>query len=322
MVPEGLEIRGLMSVAVSMPAGGNDLAARSRVAAEVSSSLAVRASDHTLATTWVLDGHSLADRTPVRDVSTSAPARGSSDPADTARRAAPPRITPRGPLDITASPARRDMPTTPEDPEASSSPGGSGGETVAVSGVMGTIGVVASLSTWATPVTWMNTAEGAASSEARSAGPSGTSATLVAAPGNLAGPDESSAASAGEGGRFFNANEAKQVPGFADVGPNREGDTPVLARLIDGALHPDWDAVDRELRQFLAGRLGAGDESHAVRGRHVWLIRIGTVAAVVAAQRAVSSRRRRPWFRFGMAALAGHAGGRPDAVGPWPLGPS
>jgi hypothetical protein len=322
MLLEGLEIRGLMSVAICMPAGGDDLAARSRVAAEVSSSLAARSNDHTLAATWTLDIHSLADRIPGRNVSTDSPARGSSDPAEIVRRAVPPRITPRGPLDIAASPVRRETPTMSEDPEASSSPTSSGGETAAVSGAMGTIGVVASVSGGSPPVTWISSAENPSGGEARSVGPSGSPGALAAAHGTVTGPDEPSAAAAGDGDRFLNAIEARRIPGFAEDGPNREVESPTLVALIDGALHSDWDAVDRDLRQFLAGTMGAGGEFHAGRGGRVWLMRIGTLAAVFATQRAVSSRRRRPWFRFGMAGLTEYAGGRPDAVGPWPLGPS
>lgn len=321
MVLEGLESRGLMSVAVSGLGVGIDPEFRTRVAAEVSTLTAARQADRTIATTGTLDSEAIATRTPSATESASSATREPSSMVDVMRRAIPPRVTPRGPLDNSAPPVRHDEPTTTADMVASGAPAASAVEPVVASGVVGAIGTAASSSGGSAQVAWAGLPDRAAGTEARGAVGSGSPGTTAPAVGCAAGPGEMSAA-VGEGGRAFNTAGALRLPGLADLGSNREAGSPALAQLIDGALHPDWEALDREFRQFLAGTGGLLDAGDGGRGGPGWLARIGALAAAIATQRAVVGRRRRLWSRFGMAALAGHAGGRREVIGPWPLSPS
>jgi hypothetical protein len=89
--------------------------------------------------------------------------------------------------------------------------------------------------------------------------------------------------------------------------------------VLSGALHADWDAVDRDLRKVLS-RLGKVSDSHDARERvAAWPLWIGVATALFGAQRA--SREGRRWFQRSVGGVPpappGHA--VPDA--PWPLGP-
>ncbi len=318
MVLEGLETRGLMSVAVSGLGAGIDPEYRARVAVEVGASPTARPGMRTSTTTELLDSEAIAARTPNATDSASSATRQTSGAVDVMRRATPPRVTPRGPLENLAVPVRHEEPTTAEDPTANGAAAGPAVESVAATEVVGAIGTAALRLGGPAPVAWVGLPDRAAGTEARGASGSGSPGTTAPAAGCTTGLGEMSAA-VGEGGRTFNTAGAIRHPGLADLGSSREANSAALTDPIDGALHPDWEAVDREFREFLAGTgdpLGAGDVG---RGGHGWQARIGALAAAIAAQRAVAGRRRRPWSRFGITALAGHAAGRRDAIGPWPL---
>jgi hypothetical protein len=102
----------------------------------------------------------------------------------------------------------------------------------------------------------------------------------------------------------------------ARVASNRDAST--LTGLMEGALHADWDLVDRELRQFLSG-LGslAGDTDGHGTGQ-LWPLGIGVAAALVVARRA--ALRRRGLFSSPVHGVLRVSARHAVPSGPWPLG--
>jgi hypothetical protein len=104
-----------------------------------------------------------------------------------------------------------------------------------------------------------------------------------------------------------------------DADSDRGGPATAWADILASALHPDWETVDGELRQFLS-RLGDLDRNAArPRAGPAWLLLIGAATMLILARRGslgrwLSSRRETPW-------PAGVAGRHVVPVGPWPLGP-
>jgi hypothetical protein len=100
---------------------------------------------------------------------------------------------------------------------------------------------------------------------------------------------------------------------------DRGGSAPAWADILESALHPDWEAVDGELRQFLS-RLGDLDRTAVGQeAGSVWLLWIGAATTLFLVRRAshgprLSYRRAAPW-------PVGVSGRHPVPVGPWPLGP-
>lgn len=91
------------------------------------------------------------------------------------------------------------------------------------------------------------------------------------------------------------------------------------SNLLEGAIHADWEAVDIDLRQFLA-RLGGlgGISPDGEQSGLAWTFWLGAAAAVLVVSRFARIRR-----RFFGRAMAGELRGfvhRPVPVGPWPLG--
>lgn len=322
MVLEGLETRGLMSVVVTGMGGGVDPEYRARVTAEVSTPRAARPADRTITMTGNLDNEAIAARTPNATDSASSSTRQPSSMADIMRRAVPPRVTPRGLLDNLIPPVRHEEPVTTEDPTVNGAESGPAVESLAAPEVVSAIGTAALSSSGSAPVAWVGLTDRASGTEPRGANGLWSPGTTAPAAVWSTGPGEVSAAEVGEGDRTFHTVGALRVPRLADLGSNREAKSPALAELIDGALHPDWEAVDREFRQFLAGTGDSLDAGNAGRGGHRWLARIGALAVAIATQRTVAGRRRRAWSRLGMTVLAGHAAGRREVIGPWPLSPS
>jgi hypothetical protein len=123
----------------------------------------------------------------------------------------------------------------------------------------------------------------------------------------------------------FRPSEARAVPVgpvyydatdffVADATADREPEAPVWHHLVDGAINPDWEAIDREMRQLL-GQIG--DLARAPDGprRRAWLLWIGAAAVLYVSQRASAVPRR--LFRCPGRCAADLL--VPD--GPWPLGP-
>jgi hypothetical protein len=101
--------------------------------------------------------------------------------------------------------------------------------------------------------------------------------------------------------------------------PAHGGHAPAWADILDSALHPDWEAVDGELRQFLS-RLGDLDRAAIRQGAGpAWLLWIGAATTTILARRASQGR----WLLFRRVAPwpAGVSGRHPVPDGPWPLGP-
>jgi hypothetical protein len=110
--------------------------------------------------------------------------------------------------------------------------------------------------------------------------------------------------------------------------PSREASEGLAARvpareaMMGGALLPNWETLEQDLRQFLAWieDLQAGPSAH---GEGVeWPTRFVVLAALMAAREAARRRGRRPprlALEAGVADLI--SGPFPDSPGPWPLGP-
>ena len=67
---------------------------------------------------------------------------------------------------------------------------------------------------------------------------------------------------------------------------------PAWAELLDGALNPDWEAIDQEMRRFLSGIGGLTDHSGEWGVGEAWLLWIGAAAALSLAHRASEGPRR------------------------------
>ena len=89
-------------------------------------------------------------------------------------------------------------------------------------------------------------------------------------------------------------------------------------QLLDGARHADWEAVDGELRQFLARLGGLAEAPDGYSSPTTWPWFLGVATALVAARR--GSIRRRGLFRRAAPRESGTSSHRPIPVGPWPLG--
>ncbi len=101
--------------------------------------------------------------------------------------------------------------------------------------------------------------------------------------------------------------------------PDRGGRSSAWADILESALHPDWEAVDGDLRQFLS-RLIDLDRSAVGHGEGPeWLLCIGFATTLILASR--SSHGRWSWICRAAPWSAGVSGRHPFPVGPWPLGP-
>lgn len=110
------------------------------------------------------------------------------------------------------------------------------------------------------------------------------------------------------------AGEPTQLP----LAATSDREAPAWGDLVEGALHPDWDALDGELRRLLArlGGLAHGPDDHSAWPS--WAFWIGAATAMILARRALHGPRRlfrRPILRQGRARIR-----LTGPVGPWPLG--
>jgi hypothetical protein len=94
---------------------------------------------------------------------------------------------------------------------------------------------------------------------------------------------------------------------------------PVWTELLEGALHPDWALVDRELRQFLSGLRRLADHADRYEAGPIWPLGIGATMALLLGIRPSYGRLR--LFRRSVQGLPRASGRRPIPFGPWPLGP-
>jgi hypothetical protein len=98
----------------------------------------------------------------------------------------------------------------------------------------------------------------------------------------------------------------------------REPPSPAWAELLDGALKPDWESIDREMRRFLADIGGLADTPEGREAGEAWLLWIGAATSLFLAHRAWYGPRR--FFRRAGSLAAGVPTRHPVPVGPWPLG--
>ena len=113
--------------------------------------------------------------------------------------------------------------------------------------------------------------------------------------------------------------DTRMLSSIAPADPDGDAGGPVWTELLEGALCADWDAVDGELRQFLARLSGLADASS---GRDAWRVGrlwIAAAAALVLARR--RSSRRRQLVRRSLAGADRDSVRGALPIGPWPLGP-
>jgi hypothetical protein len=102
-----------------------------------------------------------------------------------------------------------------------------------------------------------------------------------------------------------------------DVAP--EPPTRTWGDVLQGALHADWDAVDRDLRRVLSRLANLSDPLDPRDQVAAWPLWMGVATALIAVQRASRGRRRWLLRSIGTVAPAPPDHAVPDA--PWPLGP-
>jgi hypothetical protein len=150
-----------------------------------------------------------------------------------------------------------------------------------------------------------------AGASAATAVPPGSSGTIVAV------PESSATALGGPGTASGSPGDKSWAHSIAAAASGPESPTSAWAGLLDGAIRADWEAVDGELRQFLA-RLGAlADSPDGRRSGPAWPFWIGAATALLVVRRA--SNGRRPLFRRPITGETWGSGHRPIPVGPWPL---
>jgi hypothetical protein len=112
----------------------------------------------------------------------------------------------------------------------------------------------------------------------------------------------------------LHGNEPSQLDG--PVVESDRGD-PVWTELLEGALHPDWALVDRELRQFLSGLGRLADHADGYEAGPIWPLGIGATMALLLAIRPSYGRRR--LFRRSVQGLPEPQAGVPYrlSLGPW-----
>jgi hypothetical protein len=103
------------------------------------------------------------------------------------------------------------------------------------------------------------------------------------------------------------------------VASDREPPARAWADLLEGALHADWEGVDAELRQFLAGLGRPADHSAGYGAGPMWPLSIVAATALLMARRGPYGHRRP--FRRPVQASLWISARRPVPFGPWPLGP-
>jgi hypothetical protein len=150
------------------------------------------------------------------------------------------------------------------------------------------------------------------------------------------GAAESTAPSGASGALVLALESSKLPPGDSPAVSDLRGDeSPALVlsvasrapaslvfsstELLDAAIHADWEAVDGELRQFLARLGGLAGSTDGRPSRSLWLAWLAAAGALLVARRA--SHRGRSLFPGSHTAESSARGGHgPFPVGPWPLG--
>jgi hypothetical protein len=102
------------------------------------------------------------------------------------------------------------------------------------------------------------------------------------------------------------------------VAENHEAPALCWGDVLEGALHPDWDAVDGELRQFLSRlrRLAETPDGYGMGAS--WAVWIGAASAMILASRAARGPQR--LFRRRAPAVVWALPRDPAPVSPWPMG--
>jgi hypothetical protein len=125
-----------------------------------------------------------------------------------------------------------------------------------------------------------------------------------------------------------NGGDPESAPGVSKDGrgpllmpPAASDSAPAIlawADLLNGAIHADWEAVDVDLRHFLAGLGGLADAPAGPGSGPAWPFWLGAATALFVARRASAARRQ--LFRRPVAGEPRKFAHRPIPVGPWPLG--
>ncbi len=316
MTFEGLETRGLLSALVSSRINPLDVTLRSRLAADISSTQEENAIERSILETDIDETSAAARTTDIATEPSTVSGHGAAAIGGIERRWSPSRNTTRGPVGSLGTLLWREEPTANADSTATGAAAGSPADPVIDSGLNATNGLTLSWTiAWSRPGPaiagdWGGGIEPRLDDDSsRSADAASRAARCdVLAYGStpFSTPDGLDA----DGLRQQDSGDP-----FAD----RFRAPTVMAEVLEGAMRPDWDGVDRELRQFLAGLSGLARAGHETGTGQAWAIRIGTIAAAASLHRMAAGRRRT--FLTLKVPVPGAKANRPDPIGPWPLGP-
>lgn len=316
---DSLEGRDLLSVIATIRSGRLDLPAGLAVSADVSESPASRESSHTVSGESGADSATHGPHPSVGSAPAASAGRGNAGGGGAFRRAGLQLIEARGPLDEFTARGPAD-PTTADDP-ADVEPDllGVGGRAVvdpALAGLVvgwesdesgqiaASVGLasdrIAGLGGWARP---------AANVFPTASLPTGSTAYVLTdldpwpvEPGARTGPP---------------GDQLHTLSILAEAADSEENAT-ARARLLDSATPADWEEIDREMRQLLAGIGGLAELPKVRQAGRVWLPLIGAAALLYLTHRATTGRRR--LFRRASPRTRWPAH-PPLPVGPWPLSP-
>jgi hypothetical protein len=113
--------------------------------------------------------------------------------------------------------------------------------------------------------------------------------------------------------------EPLRTPPLPSAATAREALELARANLLEGALHSEWETVDRELRQFLTQLDVLPDIPAGHEAGTTWLVWIGAATVLILTR--TSSYGPGRFFRRPVPVPVGASSRHPMPVGPWPLGP-
>jgi hypothetical protein len=318
--PECLETRGLLSSAAFLLADNFNLAVGIATVAEIGSSSSTHAGNRISAGDGAVDEAARTPHVVGEPAAESTEARTAGGGGGAPRRANLQAMTVRVLLEPLLSVSRRtdsaaDDETTGIESDSSDVAGEAAYEPAVTNSVVGWAPGAASV--------WMPmgySADRTAGLEGRTnAGRSSTEADAVSSGsfGDVVNDPQSwrGDRSTGRGHLGDELRELAIVAVIADPAAA----SPAWAELLDGALNPDWEVIDQEMRRFLSGIGTLTDRPGEWGVGEAWLLWIGAAAALCLAHGASQGPRR--FFRRAGRRRVGATAPDLVRVGPWPLGP-
>ena len=318
--PERLETRGLLSSAASLRADDFGLTVGIGTAAEIGSSSSSHAGNRISTGDGAVDEAARTPHVVGETVAESTEARTTGGGGGASRRANLQGITMRVLLEPLLSVSRRtdsaaDGETTVIESDSSEVAGEAAYEPAVTNSVVGwapgaaSVGMPMGYSADRTAGLEGRTNAGR-SSTAADAVSSGSFGDVVNGPRSWRGDR-----STGRGPLGDEFRELAIVAVIADAAAA----SPAWAELLDGALKPDWEAIDQEMRRFLSEIGSLTDHPGEWGVGEAWPLWIGAAAALFLAHGASQGPRR--FFRRAGRRRVGGTAQDLVRVGPWPLGP-